>query len=116
MRTTIFTLFMILAMCVTAFGYHLSSDPSRNEASHWQVVLDNGTVYNGTTVNGTIYWPIDNLPTGAHQGQAHFGQAEWKLDSEGNTQIEGIRWSPPTDFLLIRYKIPNKPTKIKIKE
>ncbi len=80
------------------------SDPS-DEATHWRVELQDGTVYEGEVDEGRLYWEIGHLDPGTYEGNAYFIAPEWELTAEGETTESGEVMSEPTPFELVRQAV-----------
>ena len=106
----------LLLMASTAWGWQLTSDPSPQDATQWRVTLDNGTTYQGETVNGTVAWDITNLEVGTYQGEVAFGAPEWILEAENSTERSGMVWSTGTPFVLKRRSVSSVPSNMNLEE
>lgn len=116
MKSVIVSIFLVFFITTSACAWHLVSDPSPENATHWKIVLDNGSEYNGTTENGMLYWDTTDLPTGNYSGDAYFGKRMWNVTGPNSTDTAGWVWSDPARFTLERHSAPGKPSEIIIKE
>lgn len=110
----LFAILIALMMASTAWGWTLTSDPS-DQATHWRITLDDGTVHEGAVCNGTLCWDIDQLGPGVYQGEAQFSVTEWEVETNGTvTDTAGETWSDPTPFTLKRRGKSDKIPKLEI--
>mgnify|MGYP000550657316 CR=1 FL=1 len=103
-----FLLFLPVIACAEPY---LVSDPSAT-ADLWKVELSNGTVYNGETDEGRLYWDMGQLSAGQYNGTAYFGISDgWVLQENDTLSV----WSNGTEFDLKRKEQP-RDENLKLKE